>query len=75
MCRCLDVSPRGYYDWERRPLSARAVDNERLLERIREVHTDSQGAIGAPRMYEDLKDEGETASKNRIARLMAAEGL
>jgi putative transposase len=26
-------------------------------------------------MHEDLRDEGETASKNRIARLMAAEGL
>jgi putative transposase len=26
-------------------------------------------------MHEDLTDEGETASKNRIARLMAAEGL
>jgi putative transposase len=26
-------------------------------------------------MFEDLTDEGETASKNRIARLMAAEGL
>ena len=75
MCRCLKVSPSGYYDWEGRPASARAVDNERLLERIREVHSDSQGAIGAPRMHEDLTDEGETASKNRIARLMAAEGL
>jgi putative transposase len=75
MCRCLKVSPSGYYDWEGRPASARAVDNERLLERIREVHSDSQGAIGAPRMHEDLADEGETASKNRIARLMAADGL
>jgi putative transposase len=26
-------------------------------------------------MFEDLTGEGETASKNRIARLMAAEGL
>jgi putative transposase len=50
MCRCLKVSPSGYYDWEGRPASARAVDNERLLERIRGVHSDSQCAIGAPRM-------------------------
>ncbi len=26
-------------------------------------------------MHEDLTDEGETASKNRVARLMASEGL
>jgi len=49
--------------------------NERLLGRIREIHEDSQGSIGAPRMHEDLTDEGETGSKNRIARLMAVDGL
>lgn len=75
MCRCLKVSPSGYYDWEARPPSARQIDNERLLGRIREIHEDSQGSIGAPRMHEDLTDEGETASKNRIARLMAVDGL
>lgn len=75
MCRCLKVSPSGYYAWEGRPPSARQIDNERLLARIREIHEDSRGAIGAPRMHEDPTDEGETASKNRIARLMAADGL
>lgn len=75
MCRCLKVSPSGFYDWSVRQPSARAVDNARLLRRIREIHEDSQGAIGAPRMHEDLIEEGETASKNRVARLMAADGL
>ena len=75
MCRCLNVSPSGYYDWEKREPSARKLDNERLLCRIRELHQDSQGVIGTPRMHEDLSDEGETASKNRIARLMAGDGL
>ena len=75
MCRCLKVSPSGFYDWSVRQPSARSVDNARLLRRIREMHEDSQGAMGAPRMHEDLAEEGETASKNRIARLMAANGL
>ena len=43
------------------------IDNERLLKRIRQIHEDSQGVIGAPRMHEDLIEEGETASSNRIA--------
>jgi putative transposase len=51
------------------------MDNERLLKRIRELHEDSRGVLGAPRIHEDLSDEGESASKNRIARLMATEGL
>ena len=75
MCRCLKVSPSGYYGWDARPPSARQLDNERLLERIQEIHEDSRGAIGAPRMHEDLVDAGETASPNRVARLMARAGL
>jgi len=55
--------------------SARQVDNERLLECIRVIHEDSGGIIGVPRMHEDLLEAGETASKNRIARLMASAGL
>lgn len=75
MCRLLRVSPTGYYAWEGLPPSARQKDNEHLLKQIREIHQDSRGIIGAPRMHEDLTDEGETASKNRIARLMSAHGL
>ncbi len=75
MCRCLKVSASGYYDWEQRSPSARAVDHQRLLARIREIHEDSKGAIGAPRMHEDLADEAETASPNRVARLMARHGV
>jgi len=45
-----------------------------LVKRIREIHEDSRGVIGAPRMHEDLLDEGEVVSLNRVARLMAAGG-
>ncbi len=75
MCRCLRVSASGYYDWSKRLPSARQCDNQRLLGRIRELHEDSRGTLGAGRMHEDLAEEGETASLNRVARLMAADGL
>ena len=75
MCRCLEVSASGYYGWEARLPSDRQNDNNRLLTRIRELHTDSGGILGAPRMHEDLTIEGETASKNRVARLMTVAGL
>ncbi len=42
---------------------------------MREIHEDSRGIIGAPRMREDLADEGTPASLNRVARLMAKAGL
>ena len=71
MCRCLRVSASGYYDWSKRLPSARQLDNQRLRGRIRELHEDSRGTLGAGRMHEHLADQGESASLNRVARLMA----
>lgn len=75
MCRCLEVSTSGFYAWSGREPGPREKANARLLARIREIHEDSKGVIGAPRMQEDLVDEGEHVSVNRIARLMAGAGL
>lgn len=75
MCRCLKVSPSGFYAWEQRAPSARQLDNERLVKRIRDIYQGSGDTLGAGRMHEDLTDEGETASLNRVARLMAVNGL
>lgn len=75
MCRCLDVSPSGYYGWRERPLSARAKDNQRLSVRIQAIHADSDGVMGAPRIWEQLRYEGESCGENRIARLMRKNGL
>lgn len=47
---------------------------QRLLDRIRELHEDSRGTLGVGRMHEDLADQGESASLNRAARLMAVDG-
>lgn len=75
MCRCLKVSPSGYYGWRNRPLSSRAQDNRRLTERIRALHAASDSVLGAPRIFDDLRDEGETAGLNRVARLMRVAGI
>ena len=75
MCRCLKVSSSGYYAWESRSPSRRDVESARVLERIRDMHDDSDCVIGAPRMHEDLQAEGESISLNRVARLMAEYGI
>ena len=49
--------------------------NQHLLSRIREIHDDSGGMIGSPRMHEDLVAEGTSTSLNRAARLMAKHGI
>jgi putative transposase len=75
MCRCLRVSPSGYYGWHERPLSPRARENQRLLDRIRVLHGESDGVLGAPRIWDDLREEGEQCSLNRVARLMRDDAI
>jgi putative transposase len=75
MCRCLRVSPSGYYGWVVRPLSARAQENARLLARIRALHVDHDGVVGSPRIWEDLRYAGERCGRHRVARLMRRAGL
>lgn len=70
MCRLLKVSPSGFYDWSEREPSARQLANEALLSRIEEIHELSDGVMGAPRIHDELRDEGFVCSKNRVARLM-----
>ncbi|MBP9798359.1 hypothetical protein KBC70_04410 [Candidatus Woesebacteria bacterium] len=48
MCRCLNVSPSGYYDWRECLLSLRAQQNVRLTERIEGLHADRDGVLGTP---------------------------
>jgi putative transposase len=75
MCRCLKVSPSGYYAWRGRPLSNCGRDNERLLGRTRALHAGNDRVLGSLRIWEDLVYEGETCSLNRVARLMRAHDL
>jgi putative transposase len=70
MCRVLRVHRSGYYAWLRQPLSDRAVENRRLLALIRASYEASGCAYGSPRVFLDLREEGETCSLNRVARLM-----
>jgi putative transposase len=70
LCRVLDVARSGYYAWLKRPLSKRAQEDARLLRLIHASFTASQGIYGAPRVFLDLREAGETCSKHRVARLM-----
>lgn len=76
--------PRGFFDSVdvplpegigQRLLRVECASAQRQAVRIRELHEDSRGTLGAARMRKDLAEEGEGASLNRVARLMAAEGL
>ena len=72
MCRLLDVSTSGYYEWRDREPSPRALEDAALTEVISEIHTMSGGAYGAPMIHAELADRGFHVSRKRVARLMKA---
>lgn len=75
MCRVLGVAPSGYYEWLKHPISKHAEEDERLLKLIRASFVMSHGVYGAPRVFLDLREAGETCSKHRVERIMRENDL
>ena len=75
MCRVLRVSRSGYYSWVGRPESNRTKENRVLLGAIIKIHKESREVYGSPKITEALPDIGLRASRNRVARLMARNGI
>ena len=75
ICRTLGVSASAYYERATGQRSARAVEDERLLARIREVHAANYHAYGYRRMWKALLRAGERVSRCRVQRLMRQAGI
>lgn len=75
LCRALRVSPSGYYDWAKRPVSRRARENERLLIEIRRLHYEFRQAYGSLKTWKELKARGIVCGKHRVDRLRRLYGI
>lgn len=75
MCRVLEVSTSGYYDWRGRAESRRQKEDRRLVVEIKAIHKESRQTYGSPRIHDELKDRGRRCGKKRVARLMQLHGL
>ena len=75
MCKVLKVSRSGYYNWLARKPSARQIDNQDILQLIREIHKESKGRYGSPKITRELCKRGIQVSRPRVARLMKAAGI
>ena len=67
-CRVLGLSSSGYYDWLRRPPSARARRNAELKDGIRAKWAESGDTYGSPRIHATLAADGERTGRKRVAR-------
>ena len=75
LCKVLDVSASGYLAWKERPACRRQRDDMVLLAHVRSAFTLSNGTYGSPRMVHELRDNGLTIGRRRVARLMRENGL
>ena len=65
----------AYYQRRSGQRSARAVEDERLLDRIRELHAANYYAYGYRRIWLALLPAGERVGRGRVQRLMRSNGI
>ena len=75
VCETLGVSASAYYERRSGGRSARQVQDERLSQRIRELHEANYCAYGYRRMWKALRRAGEDVGRGHVQRLMRAEGI
>jgi putative transposase len=76
-CEFAGVSTSAYYAWaaSRDVPCQRDLDDAALLDVIREIHADSDGTYGEPRVTAELWSRGHQANHKRVERLMRIAGL
>lgn len=75
MSKMLGVSRSGYYRYAKKKPSQRLLEEERLIMKIKAIYEASRQTYGSPRIHAELKDQGETCSRQRVAKLMKKAGI
>lgn len=75
ICETLGVSASAYYRRATGQRSDRAMEDERLLGVISELHVANYCAYGSRRMWKALLRSGEQCGRSRVERLMRQNGI
>ena len=75
LCRVLGVSVSGYFAWRCRTASRRQREDMVFLAHIRAHFAGSRETYGRPRLHAELKAQGLSIGRHRVARLMRDNGL
>ena len=75
LCRCLEVTPSGFYAWRSRPESRHAREDRRLKVLVHASFAGGRGYYGSPRVHDDLVEWDEHVSRKRLIRLMQEDRL
>lgn len=75
MCQILEVSRSGYYDWLRRPKSARTLENQAIFEEAHRSYIESGNIYGLDKILKDVQEKFPKCSRNRLYKIQKAHGL
>ena len=75
LCRVFQVKESGFYRWRNRKRTPRQVEDEILLDRIRDAHKQSKETYGPVRILKVMKNNDVLCSIGRTRRLMRENGL
>ena len=75
LCAAFGVSRSGYHRARTAAPSARVRKDAQLAAQLRELHRQSRGTYGRPRLTRALRQCGWRHSAKRVARLMRSQGL
>jgi len=75
VARILGISRGGYYAWRSREPSERTRQQEQLVGKIKAIQEEVKYRYGSPRITRELRRRGVRVGHNRVARLMALNGL
>jgi putative transposase len=74
-CGALGVSCSGFYAWQRRAPSRRAVTDAAIVQTLRTAFALSDATYGVRRIWDDVRDAGHACGRERVRRLMRYAGL
>ena len=75
MCRTLEVSTGGYYEWRHRSAGPAQQRRAALVAEIRTIHHDVKARYGSPRIHAELVNRGRPCSVNTVAKLISRAGV
>jgi putative transposase len=75
ICQVLEISRSGYYQWVKERDRRQQGQATYLLVKIKEVHEKSRRTYGSRRIAAELKAEGLSISKNKVAKIMHDNGI
>ena len=75
MCRVLDVSDSGYYDWHNRKASPQQQRHDKISQAAARFYFESNRIYGYRKVHEDLVEDGIACCDRTVHRVMAEMGL